>query len=157
MSILYSTLLHLPPLRFHYVGGCWDRTQDSCDFGIVCQTLLPVATRLHLMDETKNNYLIPPQSHSAFSLVLQPSRPHVETRGEGKLGLYCCEKDLLTQPPYVNFTLTLIKKKIKFSSYIRKFRVEQLSNGLLIYGKYLHTSSHIRTLFLRFDFATAPL
>ena len=21
---LYSTLLHLPPLRFHCVGGCWD-------------------------------------------------------------------------------------------------------------------------------------
>jgi hypothetical protein len=21
--ILYSTLLHLPPLRFHCVGGCW--------------------------------------------------------------------------------------------------------------------------------------
>ncbi len=23
-----STLLHLPPLRFHCVGGCWDLTQD---------------------------------------------------------------------------------------------------------------------------------
>jgi hypothetical protein len=22
--VLYSTLLHLPPLRFYYVGGCWD-------------------------------------------------------------------------------------------------------------------------------------
>jgi hypothetical protein len=30
---------HLPPLRFHCVGGCWDRTQDSCDYGIDCQTL----------------------------------------------------------------------------------------------------------------------
>jgi hypothetical protein len=36
---------------------------------------------------------------------------------------------------------TLIKKKIKFSSYIRKFRMEQLqshiyiTNGLLIYGE----------------------
>ncbi len=29
MHQLYSTLLHLPPLRFHCVGGCWDRTQDS--------------------------------------------------------------------------------------------------------------------------------
>ncbi len=29
-----STLLHLLPLRFHCVGGCWDRTQDCCDFGI---------------------------------------------------------------------------------------------------------------------------
>ncbi len=25
--ILYSTLLHLPPLRFHYADGCWDRTR----------------------------------------------------------------------------------------------------------------------------------
>ncbi len=36
---------------------------------------------------------------------------------------------------------TLIKKNIEFSSYIRKFRVEQfhtyshMSNGLLIYGE----------------------
>ncbi len=28
--IRYSTLLHLPPLRFHCVIGSWDRTQDSC-------------------------------------------------------------------------------------------------------------------------------
>jgi hypothetical protein len=34
MYVLYSTLLHLPPLRFHCAGGRWVRTQDSCDFGI---------------------------------------------------------------------------------------------------------------------------
>jgi hypothetical protein len=39
MHVLYSTLLHLQSLRFHCVGGCWDKTQDSCGFGIVCQTL----------------------------------------------------------------------------------------------------------------------
>jgi hypothetical protein len=39
LNVLYSTLLHLPPLRFHCVGGCWDRTQDFCDFGIGSQTL----------------------------------------------------------------------------------------------------------------------
>jgi hypothetical protein len=33
-SLLYSTLLHLPPFRFHCVGGCWDLTQDSCDLGL---------------------------------------------------------------------------------------------------------------------------
>ena len=37
--VLYSTLLHLSPLRFHCVGGFWDRTQDCCDFGINSQTL----------------------------------------------------------------------------------------------------------------------
>ncbi len=26
--VRYSTLLHLPPLRFHCVGGCWDRTKS---------------------------------------------------------------------------------------------------------------------------------
>jgi hypothetical protein len=36
-SILYSTLLHLPPLRFHCVGGCWDRTSELA----VMQTLHP--------------------------------------------------------------------------------------------------------------------
>jgi hypothetical protein len=25
--VLYSILLHLPPLRFHCADGCWDRTQ----------------------------------------------------------------------------------------------------------------------------------
>jgi hypothetical protein len=45
--VLYSTLLYLPPLRFHCVGGWWDRTQDSCDFGFGCQDAL--ATRLHLI------------------------------------------------------------------------------------------------------------
>jgi hypothetical protein len=37
--VRYSTLLHLPPLRFHCVGGCWDIIQDCCDFGIDSQTL----------------------------------------------------------------------------------------------------------------------
>jgi hypothetical protein len=34
-SLLYSTLFHLPPLRFHStVGG----TQDRCDYGVGWQT-----------------------------------------------------------------------------------------------------------------------
>jgi hypothetical protein len=28
MYVLYSTLLHMPPLRLHCVRGCWDRTQE---------------------------------------------------------------------------------------------------------------------------------
>ncbi len=40
--VLYSTLLHLPLLRFHCVGGCWDRTPDCCDFFIGSQTLYPL-------------------------------------------------------------------------------------------------------------------
>jgi hypothetical protein len=37
--VRYSTLLHLPPLRFHCVGGCWYRAKDYCDFGIDNQAL----------------------------------------------------------------------------------------------------------------------
>jgi hypothetical protein len=37
--VFYSTLLHLPPLIIHRVGGWWDQTHVSCDFGIGCQTL----------------------------------------------------------------------------------------------------------------------
>jgi hypothetical protein len=29
-DVLYSTLLHLLPLRFHCVEGCWDRTLQDC-------------------------------------------------------------------------------------------------------------------------------
>jgi hypothetical protein len=37
--VRYSTLLYQPPLRFDCVGGCWDKTQDCCDFTIDNQTL----------------------------------------------------------------------------------------------------------------------
>jgi hypothetical protein len=38
-SYYISTLLHLPPLRFHCADGCWDRTQDRCSWCIGSQTL----------------------------------------------------------------------------------------------------------------------
>ncbi len=34
LLVLYSTLLHLPPLRFHCADGCWDRTQDRYNWCI---------------------------------------------------------------------------------------------------------------------------
>jgi hypothetical protein len=33
-NVLYSTLFHLPSLRFHCAEGYWERTQDSCDFDL---------------------------------------------------------------------------------------------------------------------------
>ncbi len=53
-------------------------------------------------------------------------------------------------------------KKIKFSSNIRKFIVEQLQSHIRLtsssyMGKYLRVSSYIRKPFLIYDFATAPL
>ncbi len=44
-SVLYLDLLHLPPLRFHCVGGCWDRNHDSCDFVCVCCNLQGTQSR----------------------------------------------------------------------------------------------------------------
>jgi hypothetical protein len=37
--VLYSTLLHVPPLRFHCADRCWDRIQDRCNWCIGSQTL----------------------------------------------------------------------------------------------------------------------
>ncbi len=56
---------------------------------------------------------------------------------------------------------TLIIKKIKFSSYIRKFRMEQLQSHTWLTAsshmvKHLRISSYIRQTFLIYDFTTAP-
>ncbi len=46
--VVYSTLLHLPPLRFHCVRGCWNRIQDCWRiFGICSQTLQPLGYIYH--------------------------------------------------------------------------------------------------------------
>ncbi len=54
----------------------------------------------------------------------------------------------------------LIKKKSKFSSYIRKFRMGQSQSHILMASsymvKYLRIFSYIRKPFLGYDFATAP-
>ncbi len=54
------------------------------------------------------------------------------------------------------------RKKIEFSSYIRKCRMEQLQSHIWLtassyMGKFLRISSYIRKPFLIYDFATAPL
>ncbi len=51
---------------------------------------------------------------------------------------------------------------LKFSSYIRKFRMEQLQSDIWLtassyMGKYLRISSYIMKHFLIYDFATVPL
>ncbi len=61
---------------------------------------------------------------------------------------------------FTNLGPTLIKKKIKFPSYVRKFRMEQLQSHIWLTAfsyKYLAISSYVRTPFLIYDFVTAPL
>jgi hypothetical protein len=44
-----STLLHLPPLTFHCVGGCWDQTQRiHLQESKRLNTYLPVGTIVHI-------------------------------------------------------------------------------------------------------------
>jgi hypothetical protein len=75
-------------------------------------------------------------------------------------GLATARSKQVSSPP----SSTLIKKKIKFSSYIRKFRngavaKSYMTNGVLIYGEiFAHFLIYsIRKPFLIYYFATAPL
>jgi hypothetical protein len=38
LFVQYPALLYLPPLGFHCADGCWDRTQDRCNWCIDSQT-----------------------------------------------------------------------------------------------------------------------
>ncbi len=64
-SLQYSTLLHLPPLRFHCVDGCWDRTQDRCN-GCMGMQSDALTTRLDLISTgitvpaVRLSYTLPP-------------------------------------------------------------------------------------------------
>ncbi len=69
--------------------------------------------------------------------------------------LYCF---MLVDPS----ALTLIKKKLKFSSYVRKFRIKQLQSHKWLtvssyMGKYLRIYAYIGKPFLIYNFATASL
>ncbi len=62
----------------------------------------------------------------------------------------------------MNRSSTLIKKKIKFSSYTRKFRWEQFQSNIWLTASsfmeiFVHFLIYIRKPFLIYDFATAPL
>jgi hypothetical protein len=54
MYVLYSTQLHLPPLRFHCGGGRWVWTQDSRHW--LSDAL---ATRLHLIQNSATSCFFP--------------------------------------------------------------------------------------------------
>ncbi len=65
-SVIYSTLLHRQPLRFHCVGRCWDQTQNSCSFGIGCQTLQPlgqISSTLRQISSTLRFHPLSARSH----------------------------------------------------------------------------------------------
>ncbi len=63
-GLRYSTLLHLPPLRFHCVEGCRGRTQDSCDYGIGSQSSDALTARLDLIHNSPIDLI-----HSRLDLI----------------------------------------------------------------------------------------
>ncbi len=65
--VLYSTVPPLPPLRFHCVGGCWDRTQNCCDFDISCQTLQPLS-QISSMRTQKFKFIMNLHIHSLLNI-----------------------------------------------------------------------------------------
>jgi hypothetical protein len=85
--VRYSTLRHLPPLRFRCVVGCWDRTQDCCDCCIESQTLYhldrsPPHTRLDLIHYSARIIHNSVRSHSytQLDLIHHSARSYPHTR-----------------------------------------------------------------------------
>jgi hypothetical protein len=64
--VLYSALLHLPPLRFHCADGCWDRIQDRWHWHSDALT-----TRL-------DHILVISLTYSSFTLVYVSCCPYVQ-------------------------------------------------------------------------------
>jgi hypothetical protein len=73
-----STLLHLPPLRFHCVGGCLDRNQDSYVFGILeVNCVSGIRTRAARPRDGLSYHLVK-QPKQAFVLLLDyRGRKHI--------------------------------------------------------------------------------
>jgi hypothetical protein len=57
-GVLYLTLLHPPPLRFHCADGCWDRTQDRCNWCIGGQTLKPLGSSVNKIYTAGNFFFL---------------------------------------------------------------------------------------------------
>jgi hypothetical protein len=78
LYVLYSTLLHLPPPRFHCVDGCWDRTQDCCKNCNASPSLYSVTIRLDLIRISlfKLMNLFIPAAMETLVSVIPPPPPH---------------------------------------------------------------------------------
>ncbi len=97
--------------------------------------------------------------------------PAIYVKEGSSVQLECVVSQAVNTPKYIVWehngqeqhnNNTMIKKNIKFSSYVRKFKMEQLQSHIWLtassyLGKYLRISSYIRKPFLIYGFATAPL
>jgi hypothetical protein len=80
-TLQYSTLFHLSPLRFHYVGGCWDwRTVATSALAVtrnhsarshpICARSHPLSARSHPLSARSHPHSDRSHPHSARSHAL---------------------------------------------------------------------------------------
>jgi hypothetical protein len=108
--------LHLPLIRFHCAGGCWDRTQDSCDFDIGCQMLKPLGKISSANSARSHPHSARSHPKSARSLP-RSARYHQQTR-QGlihiRLDVIQSRLDLIsTLLDLIHARLDLINKKFE--------------------------------------------
>ncbi len=75
--ILYSTLLHLPPLRFHCADGCWDRTQDRSNYSALAvrHALTTRLDRIRILGRNWDKSFPPCYSQSPLLTDFTPPPP----------------------------------------------------------------------------------
>ncbi len=98
LKVLNSTELHLPPLRiplWRSLGGCWDRTQDCCDFwhwqleALVMHSanissnkcIYELSNSVNLLIIICFPYVSYTEEPSFFHLLIEFPRPAVESNG----------------------------------------------------------------------------
>ncbi len=87
-SVRSSTLLHLPPLRFHCVGGCWDRTQDG-----VATKALAVRRSIH----SDRSHISHPKKYWNWKLIQSPKLFPAWHTAES---IWCIIEDQASSPSY---------------------------------------------------------
>ncbi len=119
--VLYSTLLHLPPLRFYCVGGYWDRTQDCFDFGIDSQQtpksqgLISSTFRLDLIHCSARSHPQSARSHSParLDLIHNSARSHPQSaRSHPQQCCKVCKKNMLLNWSLELKVITCFDKKV---------------------------------------------
>jgi hypothetical protein len=95
------TLLHLPPLRFHYADGCWDRTQDRCNWCIAGALTTRLDLIFTLLEHTYILYILIVKHLFLFLIASARKRAYIlwgaEPRFELRTALQQADA-LLTEP-----------------------------------------------------------
>ncbi len=109
LFVQYSALLHLPLLRFHCADGCWDRTQDRCNWCIGSLT-----TRLDLIHHQARSHPL-----TRLDLIRNQARSHPQHQARShphtRLDLICNQARSHPQP------ILQLKPKHVFKQFFSSF------------------------------------